>query len=69
MHEQQTAHDYLNRLRVSHACTRLNEANARLADVGIDCGFVDQSHFTRVFKSITGMTPAVFRNLIYQSRP
>lgn len=28
-----------------------------LTDIGIACGFYDQAHFTRQFKSVTGVTP------------
>jgi AraC-like DNA-binding protein len=27
----------------------------------VDCGFCSQSHFTRVFREQTGLTPASFR--------
>jgi AraC family transcriptional regulator len=32
-----------------------------LAAVATDCGFADQSHFTRIFTSIMGMPPGVWR--------
>jgi len=30
------------------------------AQVAADCGFADQSHFTRHFKRLTGVTPAQY---------
>jgi AraC-like DNA-binding protein len=33
---------------------------APAADVAVRCGFVDQSHFTRHFKRIAGVTPAQY---------
>jgi transcriptional regulator GlxA family with amidase domain len=32
-----------------------------LAQVAAACGFADQSHFTRTFASLTGLTPARWR--------
>ena len=35
----------------------------RLADVAAEAGFADQAHFTRMFKSAVGLTPARYRRL------
>ena len=32
-----------------------------LAEISFTTGFSDQSHFTRAFRKITGMTPNAFR--------
>jgi AraC family transcriptional regulator len=69
LHERQTVGDFVNRLRIAQACQLLSDAATRIADIAADCGFVDQSHLTRVFKNITGMTPGVFRSVVLQSRP
>jgi AraC family transcriptional regulator len=54
----------VHRLRVLAACRQLRDPEASLADVGAAAGFADQSHFTRVFKTITGTTPGAFRAAI-----
>jgi AraC family transcriptional regulator len=59
---QQTIGEYVQRLRVTYACKQLALADADLVTVALSSGFADQSHFTRVFKNLTGLTPAVFRN-------
>src|SRR5262249_46483365 len=56
--------DYLSRVRVQQACRHMADAHVTLADVAAACGFADQSHLTRVFKSVTGSPPGVFRDLI-----
>ncbi len=56
--------DYVHRLRVREACERMLEPGIALADIGIAVGFADQSHFTRAFKKVTGMSPAAFRTLV-----
>ena len=53
--------DYLNSLRISHACTLLTTTNMGIVDISIASGFEDQSYFTKVFKKINGMTPKVYR--------
>jgi AraC family transcriptional regulator len=52
---------YQRRLRVRLACERLRDSSLSLAEIALDAGFTDQSHFTRVFKRLIGATPAVFR--------
>jgi len=49
-------HAYQLCLRVSHARGLLREGVAA-AEVALRCGFADQSHFTRHFKRINGVTP------------
>jgi AraC-like DNA-binding protein len=46
------------RIRAAQAMLRRQE---RLADVAAATGFADQSHLTRVFKSIVGATPQQYR--------
>jgi AraC-like DNA-binding protein len=36
------------------------DPEASLAEISIELGFADQSHFSRAFRSITGTTPAAF---------
>lgn len=52
---------YQRRVRIGRACERLRAPSASLADIAAEAGFTDQSHFTRVFKQVIGVTPAVFR--------
>ncbi|WP_233259535.1 AraC family transcriptional regulator [Ramlibacter sp. WS9] len=50
-------HIYLNAVRVRKAQEAML-AGTSLADVAVDCGFADQSHFSRRFKGALGVTPA-----------
>ena len=49
--------------RVEAACARLRAPGACLTDVAAETGFADQSHLTRVFKRVTGLTPGAYRLL------
>ncbi|HEY1866690.1 MAG TPA: AraC family transcriptional regulator [Candidatus Cybelea sp.] len=59
-----TVGEYLTRVRVQQACRRMIDRDASLADIAAACGFADQSHLTRAFKSVTGSAPGVFRDLV-----
>ena len=59
--EGATIGDYVSRLRIQHACRLMHDEVMNLAEIAAACGFADQSHLTRVFKSITGLTPGSFR--------
>jgi AraC-like DNA-binding protein len=54
-------HQWLIRRRVEEAKRLLAEGNAPLAQIAIDCGFADQSHFTRAFSRLAGTAPGVWR--------
>lgn len=56
-----TIGEYLNRIRVQNACRMMTDPSAALADIALSCGFADQSHLNRVFKSVTGMPPGALR--------
>ena len=58
--------EYVRRLRVAYACRELSRSDLPLAQVAAAVGFYDQSHFSRVFKRFTGMTPLQYRT---NSRP
>jgi AraC family transcriptional regulator len=54
--------EHVHRLRVRTACERLLAPLVSLSEISFGTGFADQSHFTRAFRKITGMTPAAFRS-------
>jgi AraC-like DNA-binding protein len=47
--------------RIHEACRQLR-AGSSASEVALACGFFDQSHFSRVFKSRLGVTPGDFRS-------
>jgi AraC family transcriptional regulator len=57
----ETLGEYLNRVRVHAAAERLANSELPLSAIALDFGFYDQSHFTRIFRHLTGATPGAFR--------
>jgi len=58
--------DYVLSRRIQDAQKRLTESSESIADIGINVGFVDQSHFTKRFRKVTGMTPLAYRKRFRQ---
>ena len=52
---------YLRRLRIQTACRLLVDTRESIAAISLRCGFADQSHLTRAFRRVTGMTPGAYR--------
>jgi AraC family transcriptional regulator len=62
-HLRCTPIEFLRRRRIDFAATQLAGTQASLMEISLKAGFGDQSHFCRVFKSVTGMTPTAYRQL------
>jgi transcriptional regulator GlxA family with amidase domain len=52
---------YIREVRVGVARHLLETSNQSLTNIAVQCGFYDQSHFTRQFKASTGITPLDYR--------
>lgn len=61
-HFGMTVGEYTRGLRVTDAARQLSNTERPLAEIALAAGFADQSHFTRVFKTRMGVTPAIYRN-------
>jgi AraC-like DNA-binding protein len=53
--------NYLNRLRVEKASVMLAETDLPISGIAAACGFEDQSWFSKIFKSHTGLSPGKYR--------
>jgi YesN/AraC family two-component response regulator len=52
---------YLNKIRIEMSKKLLADHDIPLVDVANLVGYEDQSYFTRVFRSIVGISPGRFR--------
>ena len=57
-----TVGEYVRRLRVEFACRELCLTDAPLPQIALASGFCDQSHFSRTFKKVVGLTPSMYRS-------
>lgn len=53
--------DYVNKLKIEHACKLLETTNYPAYRISSECGFTDPSYFNRVFVQQTQMTPKAYR--------
>ncbi len=51
----------LQRLRLEHAVALITQTDMNLGDISAECGFYDQSSFTRQFRKVLGLTPGAYR--------
>ena len=56
-------HQWLLERRVDRAKDLLRTRSVAIAEVGLACGFGDQSHFTRTFSRFVGQSPAAWRRV------
>jgi AraC-like DNA-binding protein len=54
--------EHITRLRMEKAVRLLRHTNRGIMDIALECGFQDQSYFTKVFRKMIGCTPKQFRN-------
>lgn len=54
--------DLVARMRVDRAKALLARTGKTLVQIGAECGFSDQSYFTRVFRKYTGEAPGEYRH-------
>ena len=59
--------DYVARVRVEEARTKLLNPNSRISEVAYDAGFQSLTQFNRTFKRVFGKSPTGFRNGVHPS--
>ena len=64
-----TPHQYVMRQRVERAQEILREGRTPLAEVATHVGFETQSHFTSVFRRLSGVTPKHYREIHQAAAP
>ena len=53
--------DYLNAIRIEHACTYLQQNYLKTYEIAYKVGFKDEKYFSKVFKKLKGQSPSEYR--------
>jgi AraC family transcriptional regulator len=60
-------HQYVIQQRAERARLLLKRRDRTIADIALECGFGNQSHLTKQFKKLYGITPKKYRDTIQHS--
>jgi len=53
--------DYMVKLRINKAKEKLEFSNDKVSDIAFEVGYANFSHFSKLFKKMTGLTPQEYR--------
>jgi AraC family transcriptional regulator len=56
-----TPRQYIIQTRIDRAKELLRSRELSIADIALQCGFTNQSHFTNIFRQLTETTPKAYR--------
>lgn len=63
-----TVNAYITERRLDRALALLSDDEKSISDVAYECGFSDQSYFSKVFSKKFGITPSEHRGLLNQEK-
>ena len=56
--------EYVNAVRIGHACKLLFEKDRTIAEIAYECGFNSIANFNKQFKKVKNMSPSEYRRTI-----
>jgi AraC-like DNA-binding protein len=58
---QLSVRQFLIKVRIDSACEQLARTDQPIAAIALDCGYSDQSAFSRQFRQVVGISPLAYR--------
>jgi AraC family transcriptional regulator len=58
-----TLGEYLRKLKIDKSLRLIKASSLSLTEIAHECGFYDQSHFTKIFKQFTGFLPNQYEKI------
>ena len=63
-HYRVTFMEYVNTVRIGYACKLLANTDLTIREIGYRCGFNNLGNFNKRFRTVKGMTPSAYRQII-----
>jgi len=57
-----TINSYLNKVRIEYAVQLLRTTNMTVKEIALRSGYINISHFNRIFKKTVGVAPTYIKN-------
>jgi AraC-like DNA-binding protein len=54
--------NYFIQLKISKACELLSDTDMKINEIAVELGYEDPYYFSRIFKKLQGVAPAVYRD-------
>ena len=55
--------EYINHIKIQHACEMLKSTKKSITQIGMDCGFNSSMYFCKTFQKIIHMSPGEYRRM------
>lgn len=68
-HFGMSIHAWVTRTKIRHACLLLARTHSKIGEIAESLGYVDQLHFTKVFKRVMNTTPRDYRRNAHSDGP
>lgn len=52
--------EYLNTIRIQHACTLIRQGFTSIYDISVQCGYSEPQYFSKIFKKKLGVVPSEY---------
>lgn len=60
--------DYINSLRINHACHQLQTTDRSVKSIALESGYNSVEYFNSIFKKYCGVTPSKYRTLVSEKK-
>ncbi len=59
--------DFINRKRITEASLLIKNTQMKITDIALNCGFLNMSHFSLLFKRVYSVTPREYKKSVFDN--